>query len=232
MTTSPNTTEVTSVIFDFSGTLFRLEHNDDWTDRIGFSAADTDIVELMRWMTTPIDPPVPLDADLLHAWRHRDLDPALHRTVYTEILRQWRITTGVDVHAMYDILVDPLQWTPYPDTATVLEKLSTAGIQIAVLSNIPFDIRPAFTSRGWDRWVNHFVLSYETGAAKPDPAIFRTAIERMGTKAERTLMLGDSPASDGGAAQIGCPVALVDPAPTEVRRDGLLIALRAHHLPV
>ncbi|WP_280401422.1 HAD family hydrolase [Nocardia carnea] len=232
MTESPPDNEITAVIFDFSGTLFRLEHSGDWVDQLGFRTTDLDIVELMRWMTAPTDPPIALDADHLHAWRHRDLDPTLHRAAYAEILAHWGTISGVDVQAMYDILVDPLKWTPYPDTPTVLEKLSSAGITVTVLSNIAFDIRPAFISRGWDKWIDHFVLSYEVGAAKPDPSIFLAAVERMGARAEHTLMIGDSPESDGGAAQIGCPVALVEPTPTTTRQDGLLAALRTHNLPV
>ncbi|MQP33479.1 HAD-IA family hydrolase [Rhodococcus erythropolis] len=220
---------IASVIFDFSGTLFRLEQRENWTPP-GVSAKDAE--RLMQWLTAPIEPPVPLDPEHLHAWKHRDLDPALHRAVYDEILNRWKTLNGVDVRSTFDILTDPLRWTPYPDTGVVLEKLSTSGIRIAVLSNIAFDIRPAFETRGWDRWIDEFVLSYEVGAAKPDPTIFLEAVKRLDGRPDRTLMVGDSPQADSAATHIGCTVALVTPSPTAIRHDALLQALREYSLPV
>lgn len=50
------------------------------------------------------------------------------------------------------------------------------------------------------------------GVAKPDPAIFRLALDRLGTSAERTLHVGDTPAADVvGARSAGLHPVLVDP---------------------
>lgn len=65
---------------------------------------------------------------------------------------------------------------------------------------------------------------------KPEPEIFKTAIERLGVSAEETLMIGDSEEADGAAREIGCAFALVEPLPTAERPDALLGALRAHHV--
>jgi FMN phosphatase YigB (HAD superfamily) len=93
------------------------------------------------------------------------------------------------------------------------------------VSNIAFDLRPAFDGVGS---VDDFVLSFEVGAVKPDPAIFQAALDRLGVPADRTLMVGDSDEADGGARALGCGFALVDPLPTRERRDGLVSALWAH----
>ncbi|MDV6264178.1 HAD family hydrolase [Rhodococcoides yunnanense] len=220
-------TPIESVIFDFSGTLFRLEPNSDW-NAPDLSSDELDTV--VSWLTEPAGPPVPLNDEHHRLWELRDLDPSMHRIVYTEILGRFDASAGADVLPMLDVLVDPLRWTPYPDTAAVLEKLCTAGIPVAVLSNISFDIRPAFASRGWDRWVETFVLSYELGAVKPDPIAFTTAIERIGGRPETTLMIGDSPGTDGAAASVGCAIALVESMSTRSRPDALLSALAAHHV--
>ena len=70
------------------------------------------------------------------------------------------------------------------------------------------------------------------GAVKPDPAIFRTTLSRLGVDARDTLMVGDSEEADGAAQAVGCAFALVDPLPTGQRPDGLVEALRAHGVTV
>jgi HAD superfamily hydrolase (TIGR01509 family) len=159
-----------------------------------------------------------------HAWVNRDLEPHLHREAYLHVLRE----SGVAQHqaeALYRLMVDPLNWTPYPDTARVLEGLHRRGIKTAVVSNIAFDVRPAFESIGAAGFVDEFVLSFEVGAIKPDAAIFEAALRRLNVDATHAVMVGDSDEADGGARAIGCGFVLVDPLPTTQRHDGLRNAL-------
>jgi HAD superfamily hydrolase (TIGR01549 family) len=95
-----------------------------------------------------------------------------------------------------------------------------------VVSNIAFDLRPAFAAAGTA--ADEYVLSFEVGAIKPDPAIFRIALQRLGVDPADALMVGDSEEADGGARAVGCAFALVDPLPTAERPGGLLRALREH----
>ena len=127
-------------------------------------------------------------------------------------------------------MIDPACWTPYPDTAAVLSGLHRRGVKTAVVSNIAFDLRPAFEALGTAGFVDDFVLSFEVGAVKPDPAIFQAALDRLDVPAGRTLMVGDSDEADGGARALGCGFALVDPLPTWERVDGLTVALEEHGL--
>src|SRR5207248_2790167 len=83
--------------------------------------------------------------------------------------------------------------------------------------HLAIDIRPAFTTRGWDAYVDTFVLSFEVGSVKPEPEIFRKAVRDLGVPAAETLMVGDSEEADGGARALGCEFALVDPLPTADR---------------
>lgn len=216
-----------AVLFDFSGTLFRLEEDDSWF--VGMTddeATDGHFqAELMRRMTAPTGQSVQMGPDEYHAWVNRDLAPHLHREAYLHVLRE----SGVaDHHAtrLYELMISPSAWTPYPDTAGVLAGLSERGVRTAVVSNIAFDVRPAFAAIGADRHVDEFVLSFEVGAIKPDPAIFQTAVDRLGVDAAETIMVGDSDEADGGARTLGCEFILVDPLPTAQRPDALLRALR------
>ena len=132
---------------------------------------------------------------------------------------------GDPAQRLYARMVDPLIWTPYPDTGKVLEALSGSGIHVAVVSNIPFDIRPAFRAHDWDRYVEVYALSFELGAIKPDRPIFERTLELLGVAPEETLMVGDSRENDGAATELGCAFEWVNPLPTADRRTGLLDAL-------
>jgi HAD superfamily hydrolase (TIGR01509 family) len=218
---------VQAVLFDYSGTLFRLEEDDRWFEGIEVDERQVDVhvqAELMRRMTAPTGQHVKMTQQAHHAWINRDLAPHLHREAYLHVLRE----SGVaDHHAeiLYGLMIDPLNWTPYPDTVGVLQSLHQQGVKTAVVSNIAFDIRPAFESIGAAEYVDEFVLSFEVGAVKPNPEIFEAALGRLGVQAQQAVMVGDSDEADGGARALGCGFVLVDPLPTSLRRGGLRDAL-------
>jgi HAD superfamily hydrolase (TIGR01509 family) len=216
-----------AVLFDYSGTLFRLEGDASWFEGITVDEREVDEhvqAELMRRLTAPVGHSVEMTPEAHHAWINRDLAPHLHREAYLHVLRE----SGLADHhaeALYDRVIDTSSWTPYPDTASVLKGLHRQGIKTAVVSNIAFDVRPAFEAIGAADCVNEFVLSFEIGAIKPDAAIFETALARLGVGASHAVMVGDSDEADGGARALGCGFILVDPLPTVERRDGLKTAL-------
>jgi HAD superfamily hydrolase (TIGR01509 family) len=225
---------IQAVLFDYSGTLFRLEEDDSWFTGIQVDEREVDghvQTELMRRLTQPTGKSVDMDDEQYRNWVNRDLEPHLHREAYLHVLRE----SGLPEHhaeALYDRVVDPASWTAYPDTAAVLTSLKRQGLRIAVVSNIAFDVRPAFAMLGVFDDVDEYVLSYEVGAIKPNPEIFETALDRLGVAAEDALMVGDSEEADGGARAIGCAFGLVDPLPTDARPDGLVKALSAAGLAV
>ncbi len=220
-------TTTRAVLFDFSGTLFRLEEDAGWFAGMEVDERAVDghrQAELMRRLTAPTGRSVDMDEQTYRAWVNRDLAPHLHREAYVHVLRE----SGLAVHhaeSLYDRVIDPASWSPYPDTAAVLAGLHRHGLKTAVVSNIAFDVRPAFAAIDAERHVDEFVLSFEVGAVKPSPDIFHTALSRLGVDAAHALMVGDSEEADGAARAVGCRFALVDPLPTEQRPDGLIAAL-------
>ena len=174
-----------AVLFDYSGTLFRLEEDDSWFEGMEVDERQVDghvQAELMRRLTAPTGRSVDMTPQAYHAWVNRDLAPHLHREAYLHVLRESGLA---DHHAesLYQRVIDPSCWTPYPDTADVLKGLHRQGIKTAVVSNISFDLRPAFGALGVADDVDEFVLSFEVGAVKPDAAIFETALSRLGVAA-------------------------------------------------
>ncbi|QFZ16385.1 HAD family hydrolase [Saccharothrix syringae] len=200
---------IRAVLFDFSGTLFRLEHD-----------SLTAHAELMRALTAPVGVAEGLDVDEAQ-WERRDLDPVVHRDLHLAVLAG---AGAPDPAAFYANLCSPAFWQPYPDTAQALG----TELPTAVVSNIAWDIRAVFARHGVEHRVDEYVLSYEEGFVKPDPKLFRVACDRLGVHPSEALMVGDSPEADGGAAAIGCAVEIVEPLPTGSRPDALLQVLRKH----
>lgn len=220
-----------AVLFDFSGTLFRLQEDESWMEDITDGRGEAFDVhrqaELMRRLTAPTGQPVEMDAEEHHSWINRDRDPRWHRDAYLTVLRKSGVADPQQAQDLYAKVTDPMCWTVYPDTVAVIEALAGDGIEVGVLSNIAFDVRPAFAALGIDDLVSVYALSYEVGAVKPEPGIFRYAVEALDVSPARTLMIGDSEKADGAARDIGCAFQLVEPLPTDERPDGLWRALSA-----
>jgi putative hydrolase of the HAD superfamily len=126
---------------------------------------------------------------------------------------------------LYDRHYAPEAWDAYPDTIEVLELLRARGIPAAVVSNIGWDLRSVFKHFGVDHLIAGYVLSYEAGVGKPDPAIFELGCDLVGRSPADVLMVGDNAVADGGAAAIGCSFQLVEHAPVTARPRALLDAV-------
>ncbi|OLF12484.1 HAD family hydrolase [Actinophytocola xanthii] len=216
---------IEGVLFDYSGTLFHLEPGPDCL------AEDPRRDELLALLTASTRSADHLPAELAEDWARRDLDPETHRSVYLAALTTSDIPVAPDVaEALYERMTDPASWVPYPDTVPALRRLRAAGVRVAVVSNIPWDIREVFARHDAEDLVDEFVLSYVEGVMKPDGKIFTVACQRIGVEPERALMVGDSLEADGGATAIGCAFAPVEPLDVADRPDALLSVLSARGL--
>ncbi|GIF03253.1 HAD family hydrolase [Actinoplanes siamensis] len=230
----PQTTEppqsarlVEAVLFDFHGTLAQVEDPVTWVvaaaaacgAELGLAKATILADRLVTAGRAGGPLPHRVPPHLAEHWADRDLYERSHRAAYTGLASTVHTDVEGLADALYDRLLVPEGWLPYPDTEPTLRRLHEAGIKVAVVSNIGFDIRPHFAHWGLSGLVDAFALSYEVGRAKPDPAIFLRACGMLGVDPERTLMVGDTPA-DAGAVQAGC-AALVLPAAEAGRNNGL-----------
>ncbi|GIJ11451.1 hydrolase [Micromonospora andamanensis] len=214
----PSRRQVRAVLFDFHGTLAQVEEPGQWV----LAAAASCGVELDRARATALADrlltagraggplPARVPPHLAELWADRDLYEHAHRGAYTGLADT--VDAGIDgfAEALYERLLVPQGWVPYPDTAPTLAALRAADVRVAVVSNIGFDIRPLFDAWGLADLVDAHVLSYEVGRCKPDPAIFWRACGMLGVDPEESLMVGDTPA-DAGAVAAGC-AALILPA--------------------
>jgi HAD superfamily hydrolase (TIGR01509 family) len=226
-TAGPSRRPVEAVLFDFHGTLAQVEEPHEWVS----AAAAACGVTLERMRATSLADrlltagraggplPARVPPAVAEMWAERDLYPHAHRGAYTALAAT--VDAGIEgfAEALYERVLVAEGWVPYPDTAPTLAALREGGVKVAVVSNIGFDIRPFFAAWGLDGLIDAYVLSYEVGRCKPDPAIFWRACGMLGVDAERALMVGDT-AADAGAVRAGC-AALVLPEAEPGRPNGL-----------
>jgi HAD superfamily hydrolase (TIGR01509 family) len=215
-----DTAAPSAVLFDFHGTLVQVEDPVVWVRE----AADACGRELDRIAATALadrlvaagraggPPPRRVPPHLAEVYAERDLDQRAHRAAYVGLANTVPTDVAGLAEALYERLLVPEGWHNYRQTRATLAELHARSIPVAVVSNIGFDIRPLIEALGFAGYVDAYVLSYELGRCKPDPAVFLTACAAIGADPERTLMVGDTPA-DAGAVAAGCRAYVLPPAP-------------------
>jgi FMN phosphatase YigB (HAD superfamily) len=133
----------------------------------------------------------------------RDLSAQAHRRCWLELLAPMDVLAVGLAEFIYDFECSVAAWQPYPDSYGVLSELRRRGVAVGVISDTGWDIRPVFAAHDLERLVAGFDLSHEHGICKPDRRIFEAACARLEVLPDSTLMVGDSPLTDGGAADVG-----------------------------
>jgi putative hydrolase of the HAD superfamily len=221
---------MTAVLFDFSGTLFRVESTETWLRgalaEAQLELAEAELVEAaqaleaMGALPGGVDPSW-LPEDVASVWGVRDKSAELHRAAYTGLSRQVQLPDDRLHDMLYDRHMAPAAWLPYPDAPDVLRALRERDVRVGVVSNIGWDLRPVFREHGLDPFVDTYVLSYEHGVQKPDPRLFAAACAELDADPRDVVMVGDNRRADGGAAALGCAVHFVDHLPAAERPDAL-----------
>ncbi|MGV9762812.1 HAD family hydrolase [Micromonospora tulbaghiae] len=94
-----------------------------------------------------------------------------------------------------------------PATLDVLDALREHGHRLALISNATSETAEAWADGPLARRFDIAVFSCAVGLAKPDPAIYRTAAQRLGVAPADCVYVGDG--ADGelaGAAAVGMTV--------------------------
>lgn len=189
---------VRAVLFDFSGTLFQIR---SYADRIRAvlprPLGESELSALLDGLEAGLS-----DPDVMAAQRGRDVSSHAHRHAFTT----WYASVPALVpyaEALYEQLRTPEHWLPYADAEITLERLDRHGVAMGVVSDVGWDLRPTFAHHGLDKFIASWVHSYEHDTEKPDPLLFHLACGRLGAEPAETLMVGDHPAKDGGAAAAG-----------------------------
>ena len=112
------------------------------------------------------------------------------------------LAADLDPQAFAEAFVGSLVFAPVPGAVETLERLA-ARTRLAVVANWDSSLHEHLDRLGLDRYFDAVVTSAEAGAAKPDPAIFLTALRRLDVEPDRALHVGDEPIDEEGARAAG-----------------------------
>jgi putative hydrolase of the HAD superfamily len=123
---------------------------------------------------------------------------------------QEQLQTALPLDDVLDALLGAIRFRAYPEVPGVLARLRAGGARLAVVSNWDVSLHDVLERTGLRALVDAVVISAELGAAKPDPAIFRAALDRLGATATEAIHVGDSVEHDiAGARAAGLEAVLV-----------------------
>ncbi len=98
-------------------------------------------------------------------------------------------------------LLAALRFHAYGDAAPTLAALRRRGMRLAVVSNWDVSLPAVLRDVGLGDHVDAVLTSAQTGAAKPDPAIFAAALAAVGVGAADAVHVGDSLEHDVAGAR-------------------------------
>ncbi len=190
---------IRAVLFDLGGTLVDERNFAGW-------------VEIARHCLLDLDP-----ESLAHAFVEveREFDaeqPVADRT--TREVRFWQETLGraigrpvpLEQAKRFLSVVRSTDDQPYPlfsDARRCLERLRAEHRQLGVVSNSTSEarVRAILDRAGIVDFFDRVVSSGTEGVAKPDPAIFRRAVDRLGVPPAEAFYIGNLPNVDARAAR-------------------------------
>lgn len=143
----------------------------------------------------------------LRAWADRRGQELFRRLELGEITQtDWNNGFAALIGVAPDNLMGRYLHDAFPahQVLKVARQTRAAGIKTGVLSNSlgrePYDPYAGFDLHGT---FDEIVFSAEHGMRKPDPAIFRLVLDKLGVPAERCLFVDDSEENLGAAHRLG-----------------------------
>lgn len=196
-----------AVIFEWRGTLAATLTEHTWV---------REALKLLRRPATDAQIELVLEAIRAAGGTNRlevpgvDADAQVHHRTYVAVFRD----AGLDdelAEALYAVDSDARHNPFAADVRQVLRLLHQRGLRLALLSNIHFDVRPAFIAAGLSTLVDVFTLSFEQGVQKPNPLMFSRTLAALEIPASAALMVGDRSRPDGAAVEQGITTLLLPP---------------------
>jgi putative hydrolase of the HAD superfamily len=203
VTTNKIETPPKAIFFDAAGTLFYLPRG------VGYHYALVASELGLRWDSAQ------LDRAFHHAWNAMPPREAIDGPRENDDKDWWRqladhvldeATPSMNeldrdnfFEIAYEHFAEAGVWELYPEVIEVLEKLRPR-FQLAVISNFDGRLRMILEQLGVSKFFSNIFLSSELGADKPDPEIFRRALNLIRLQPNEVLHIGDDPERDWKAA--------------------------------
>ncbi|MEY2601948.1 MAG: putative hydrolase of the superfamily [Verrucomicrobiota bacterium] len=203
MPTNNKETPLKAIFFDAAGTLFHLPRGVGYHyalvgEEIGlkFDSRQLDRAFNSAWNAMPRRESIngPREDDDRDWWREL-VDHVLDETAPS----LGELDRDNFFEIAYEHFAEAGVWELYPEVLEVLEKFSPR-FQLAVVSNFDGRLRMILEQLGVSKFFKHVFLSSELGADKPDPEIFRRALNLIQLQPNEVLHVGDDPERDWKAA--------------------------------
>jgi putative hydrolase of the HAD superfamily len=110
---------------------------------------------------------------------------------------------AVDPTEFVSAFVEAMVFRPLDGSVPALERLTSAGLALACVSDWDIGLADQLAAIGLDRLFAVVLTSAEAGAPKPEQALFLSALERLGVEPGRSLHVGDGEADEEGARRAG-----------------------------
>lgn len=173
---------------------------------------------------------VPATSDAGRSWLYFDLVMA-----HAGIVRSPATDAARDELQAYHAKNNLWESVP-PEVPPALARFRAAGLRLVVVSNANGTLAAVLDRLGLALFFDHMLDSHLEKVEKPDPRIFERALARSGSRADRTVHVGDFYQVDVvGARSAGIEAVLLDSAglyagvdcPRVSSLSGLALALRA-----
>jgi putative hydrolase of the HAD superfamily len=211
-------------------TLDRVAPGDDMSpsvpDRHSVDAVLVDLYDTLAWADMPR-----LEAGRDALARHAGVDPERMRQAFrataAERVRGSHTTLEGDLAAVLKMCDETpnadllaflareayAMWHSsvqlFADTLPSLARLRRAGLRLAIVSNCSREAGSVVSVLGLTPYVDTIVLSCEVGLAKPDPAIYRLALDRLATMPRRAILVDDVSANLDTAHTLGLGTVMI-----------------------
>jgi putative hydrolase of the HAD superfamily len=123
----------------------------------------------------------------------------------------------LEAESFVDAFIASIVLEPVPGSLEVAAALRRRGLELAVVSNWDVGLAELLERIGAASLFTTIVTTAEAGATKPDPIVFRLALERLGIEPDRALHVGDEPEDEQGSLAAGMRFA---PAPLVTAFEG------------
>ncbi len=128
-----------------------------------------------------------------------------------EEIRRTLALDDLDHATAREAMLAALRFRAFPDALPLLRALRERGVRVVAASNWDASLLDGLARTGLAPYLDGAVSSAAVGAAKPDPAVFRVALELARCEPGEAFHVGDSPQGDvDGARAAGIRVALLD----------------------
>jgi putative hydrolase of the HAD superfamily len=132
-------------------------------------------------------------------------DPESLAALRLECTRIFLESVGADLEpaSFVDAFMASIVMEPIEGAFETVRSLRSRGLEVAVVSNWDIGLAEQLERLGAGSLFATIVTTAEAGAPKPEPAVFRLALERLGVDAARALHVGDEKGDEEGALAAG-----------------------------